>query len=213
MISNISDIKHSFYINLESRTDRKKHVEEQLKIIGIQSNRFNAIKLPNGALGCSMSHLKCIEIAKKNNYKYTLVCEDDIEFLNPNLFIEQLFRFINSNRHWDVILIAGNNMLPYMPVDDTCIRVFNCQTTTGYIVNNDYYDTLIQNYKEGIQKQIKEPLNVNYKIDKYWFELQKKDKWFLIIPLSVIQSKDYSDIEKKVTDFKSYMLNYNKCYK
>ena len=50
MISNISDIKHSFYINLESRPDRKKHVEEQLKIIGIQSNRFNDIKLSNGAL-------------------------------------------------------------------------------------------------------------------------------------------------------------------
>ena len=43
MISNISDIKHSFYINLESRPDRKKHVEEQLKIIGIQAERFNAL--------------------------------------------------------------------------------------------------------------------------------------------------------------------------
>jgi len=213
MFNNINDI-NTVYINLDSRPDRNEKVLQEFKKIGISNpERFKAIKLENGALGCSMSHLKCIEYAKKNNYKYTLVCEDDIEFLDPNLFIRQLFKFINSNRKWDVIIIAGNNMLPYLPVDDTCIRVYNCQTTTGYIVNNEYYDTLIQNYKEGIQKQIKEPSNNNYKIDKYWFELQKRDKWFLIIPLSVIQSKDYSDIEKKVTDFKSFMLNYNKCYK
>ena len=106
MISNISDINHSFYINLESRPDRKKHVEEQLKIIGITSNRFNAIKLPNGALGCSMSHLKCIEIAKENNWEHVLIVEDDIKFLNPELFITQINKFFNSHTEWDVVLIA-----------------------------------------------------------------------------------------------------------
>ena len=84
MISNISDIKHCFYIKLDSRPDRKIHVENQLQIIGIQGNRFNAIRLPNGALGCSMSHLKCLEIAKENIIKK--VIKDNI-----NLF---LFFFI-----------------------------------------------------------------------------------------------------------------------
>ena len=69
-MNNILDIKHAFYINLASRPDRKQHVEEQLQILGINAQRFNAIKLPNGALGCSMSHLKCLEIAKQNNLKY-----------------------------------------------------------------------------------------------------------------------------------------------
>ena len=44
-MNNISDIKHAFYINLASRPDRKQHVEEQLKIMGIPAQRFNAIKL------------------------------------------------------------------------------------------------------------------------------------------------------------------------
>ena len=82
-----------------------------------------------------------------------------------------------------------------------------------YLVNNHYYDKLIQNYKEGIQKLLKEPKNNNYKIDKYWFKLQRTDKWYLIIPLSVVQKEDYSDIERKVTNFKKYMLDYNKAYK
>ena len=66
-MNSIEDIQHAFYINLESRPDRKKHIEQQLNLLGINADRFNAIKLPNGALGCSMSHLKCLEIAKQNN--------------------------------------------------------------------------------------------------------------------------------------------------
>jgi len=209
---------HTMYINLDSRTDRKQYVESELTKLGITHfERFKAIQLENGALGCSMSHLKCIENAKKNNYEYVMICEDDIIFTNPKLFLTQLNAFWNSPMNdknlWDVILIAGNNMLPYKPINNTCIQVYNCQTTTGYIVRKEYYDTLIQNYKEGIQKLIKEPTNNDYKIDKYWFHLQRKDNWFLIIPLSVIQKEDYSDIEKKVTNFQRYMLDYNKCYK
>ena len=206
---------NTMYINLLSRTDRKEHVENELKKLGIDTKnveRFNAIMSKNGALGCSMSHLKCIELAKQKDYEYVFICEDDITFLNPTLFLNQLEIFLSTNRAWDVILVAGNNMLPYTPVDHTCIKVLNCQTTTGYIVKREYYDKLIENYREGIQKQIKEPNVPDYKIDKYWFKLQRNDNWFLITPLSVIQREDYSDIEKKVTNFSSYMLNYNKVY-
>lgn len=210
------DIKNIpiFYINLDTRPDRKQHIENEFKKMGfLNFERFKAIQLDNGALGCSMSHLKCIENAKKYNYEYIMICEDDIQFNMPQLFLTQVNTFLNSNTDWDVILIAGNNMLPYKPINNTCIQVYNCQTTTGYIVKQEYYDTLINNYKEGIKKLMKEPTNSNYKIDKYWFNLQQQDNWFLIIPLSVVQKEDYSDIEKKVTNFQNYMLNYNKCYK
>jgi glycosyl transferase family 25 len=214
MESSIFNDIHIFYINLDSRLDRKSWVENEFKKLGIEKfERFKAIQLENGALGCSMSHLKCLEIAKQQSYEYIMICEDDIQFTMPHLFLTQFNAFWNSNIDWDVILIAGNNMLPYKPINNTCIQVYNCQTTTGYIVKKDYYDTLINNYKEGIKKLIKEPTNNNYKIDKYWFHLQQQDNWFLIIPLSVVQKEDYSDIEKKNTNFQSYMLNYNKCYK
>jgi len=160
-----------------------------------------------------MSHLKCLEIAKKENYEMVLICEDDIKFLYPELFLTQLNSFMNSNINWDIAIIAGNNMIPYLPINDYCIKVSNCQTTTGYIVKQSYYDKLIQNYKEGIQKLLKEPTNNDFKIDKYWFKLQRVDNWYLIIPLTIVQKEDYSDIEKKVTNFSKYMLDYNKAYK
>jgi glycosyl transferase family 25 len=202
------------YINLEKRKDRKKSVISELQKINVNNPiYFKAIELENGALGCSMSHLKCVETAKKNDFEYVFICEDDIEFLDPSLFLRQLKQFMESDINWDVVLVAGNNMIPYMPVNNSCIKILNCQTTTGYIVKKHYYDKLINNFKSGIQKLIKEPSNNTFKIDKYWFSLQREDNWYLIIPLTIVQKEDYSDIEKKVTNFKKYMLDYNKAYK
>ena len=212
-LKNISNIKNAFYINLANRLDRKEHVEKELQKIGINATRFNAIKLPNGAIGCSMSHLKCLQLAKKYNLSHVLICEDDIQFLDPELFKNQINNFLNNHQDWDVVLLAGNNMPPYTKIDDTCVQVRQCQTTTGYIVKNHYYDVLIENIKEGIEKLMREPQrHIFFAIDKYWFQLQQRDKWYLIIPLTVVQRVDYSDIEKKMTNYRKVMTDLDKEY-
>ena len=102
-INCLDDITHAFYINLEHRTDRKEYVEEELKKIGITANRFNAIKMENGAIGCSMSHLKILQNAQQNNLDHVLIVEDDITFLNPELFKSQINQFFKiHNNNWDV---------------------------------------------------------------------------------------------------------------
>lgn len=210
-MNSISDINHSFYINLHSRPDRKQHVENQLKSIGINAERFNAIKMSNGAIGCSMSHLKIIETAKANNWEHVLIVEDDILFTDPKLFVEQFNKFLYNHKDFDVALIAGNNLPPYKRIDDSCVQVTHCQTTTGYIVQKHYYDVLIKNYKDGILCLMKEPANhFVYAIDKYWFNLQDIHKWYLITPLSVTQREDYSDIEKRPTNYTPSMLDLDK---
>jgi glycosyl transferase family 25 len=210
-MNSISDIKHAFYINLLSRSDRKEYVEEQLKKIGVNAERFNAIKMKNGALGCSFSHLKLIETAKANNWEHILIVEDDILFTDPTLFVDQFNKFLSNHKDFDVLLVAGNNVPPYKSVDDTCVQVFTCQTTTGYLVQRHYYDTLINNYKNGILKFMKEPTNhFFYAIDKYWFQLQAVDKWLLLVPLTVTQREDYSDIENRATNYSYLMLDLDK---
>ena len=210
-MNSIEDIKHSFYINLASRPDRKQHVESQLNTIGINAERFNAVKLSNGAIGCSMSHLKCLEIAKKNDWPHLLIIEDDIKFLDPELFKSQLNKFLSNHKSWDVVLIGGNNIPPYTKIDDTCVKVTSCQTTTGYLVNSHYFETLIDNFRYGIKKLIEFPQqHIIYAIDKHWFQLQKRDNWFLIIPLTVTQREDYSDIEKRPTNYTNVMIDLDK---
>jgi len=165
----------------------------------------------NGALGCSLSHLKCLEIAKNNCWPHVLIVEDDIKFLHPSIFITQFNLFLSNHKDFDVVLIAGNNIPPYNKIDHTCVQVLTCQTTTGYLVNGHYFDTLIQNFKEGIEKLIRNPLqHIQYAIDKYWFHLQRVDNWYLIVPLTVTQKEDYSDIEKKPTNYTRAMIDLDK---
>jgi GR25 family glycosyltransferase involved in LPS biosynthesis len=212
-IKNFNDIRHAFYINLEHRTDRNSHVINQLTNLGLPIfERFNAIKMEHGAAGCSMSHLKILQTALQNNYDHVLILEDDISFLNPNLFKANFNKFLErQGNNWDVILLAGNNVPPYDKVDDVCIKVKQCLTTTGYIVNGHYIKRLIDNVKLGLINLLRKPdKGILYAIDKFWFVLQGMDRWFLIIPPTVVQREDYSDIEKRNTNYQRLMTDIDK---
>lgn len=212
-LTSLEDIKHAFYINLDHRTDRKEHVTGQLANLGLQGfERFNAIKMENGAVGCSMSHLKILQSAVQNNWDHVLIVEDDITFLDPALFKANFETFLQRNgNNWDVILLAGNNMPPYDAIDDVCIKVKRCQTTTGYLVNGHYIKKLMENVKMGLTQLIHKPAShAMYAIDKFWFVLQAVDKWYLIIPPTVVQREDYSDIEKKRINYQKIMMDLDK---
>jgi GR25 family glycosyltransferase involved in LPS biosynthesis len=211
VILTISDIKNAFYINLENRTDRKKHIEAELEKIGVQPTRFNATQLSDGAIGCTFSHLKCLEAAK--HLDHVLILEDDVLFLDPSIFIENMNNFLKSGIEWDVVLLAGNNVPPYTRINDSCVKVSKCQTTTAYLVKGDYIPKLIENIKEGLAKLLREPdKRIKYCIDRYWFSLQEQDNWYLITPLTVVQIEGYSDIENKNVNYKNMMVDLDKKY-
>jgi glycosyl transferase family 25 len=160
-----------------------------------------------------MSHTKCIELAIKHNYPHIFICEDDICFTDPASLLNSLTLFQNniSNNEWDVILVAGNNCPPYSRVGEYAIRVTNCQTATGYIVNNHYYTKLLSNFKEGVSQLVREPENKrNYACDMYWKRLQQTDRWFMITPPTVVQYADYSNIENKQVSYAHLMLDLDK---
>ena len=212
-VKSITDIKHCLYINLTSRTDRKEHIEKQLRDIGVTPTRFNAIKLKNGRVGCSMSHLKCLQIAKSNNWPYVMICEDDLLVLNNETFVNHINKFFTTHwrNNWNVLLLAGNNVPPYVKIDDTCIKVSHCQTTTGYIVKQSYYDILIDNIKVGVEHLMKTPeQHITYAIDKFWIKLQKQHTWYMLAPIVAVQREDYSDIEKRNTNYESIMKDLDK---
>ena len=79
-------LKNVFYINLNHRTDRKIQVENELNEMGWEYERFNAIKMKDGRVGCSMSHLKLLQMARDKNLEYIVIVEDDIQFTKKNWF-------------------------------------------------------------------------------------------------------------------------------
>ena len=204
--------KHSIFINLKHRTDRLEHVTGEFKKMGINAERIEGIQPKSGAVGCTMSHIKCLELAKSRNYEQVFICEDDITFTSPEKFKEQITKFNeNTDINWDVLVVSGNVAPPSQKLYEYAARVFYCQTTTGYIVKREFYDTLLENFKEGLGLFIRNPNNkVEYAIDKYWIKLQMQNYWYIITPLTVIQYDNYSDIEEKKTEYSKLMLDIDK---
>ena len=67
--------------------------------------------------------------------------------------------------------------------------------------------------KEGLNKLINNPqMHYFFAVDKYWFSLQQRDNWYLIIPPTVVQREGYSDIEKRMTNYKNMMIDLDKEY-
>ena len=210
-IQNITDIKNIFYINLDTRTDRKTFFENQMRTLGLRAERFTAIRHSIGAIGCTLSHIALLKYAKTQNLDHILIMEDDIMFMDPQAFINNLNNCLFNHSDFDVLLIAGNNMGKYLKLSNNCVRISKCQTTTGYLVKSHYYDKLIQNYEAGMSKLIKNiNLHIVYAIDKHWSILQTIDKWYLVTPLSVSQKPDYSDIEQKHVNYNHVMLELDK---
>ena len=206
--------EHTIYINLEHRKDRLAHVQQELAKIGVPNGgtRFNAVKTANGAIGCTISHIKCLEQAKAQNLPQVFICEDDICFKDPELLLQNAAQF-NAvfGDAYDVLLIGGNNLPPYKQFGNFCAQISNCQTTTGYIVKQHYYDTLINNFREGLKKLMENPTNkCEFAIDIYWKRLQTSNRWYIVLPLTVHQLEGYSDIEERDTDYRGLMLDMDK---
>ena len=171
---------------------------------------MTAVLHKNGAIGCIMSHIQCIEHAKQNQWERVCILEDDFTCTNVEIFKKSLLHFLNTPIPWDVLLLGSNMAPPFQQLHECYARVFNAQTTTGYIVNQHYYDTLLNNYKESLslfQLYLYKPL---YAIDMYWKRLQQTDQWYILTPLTIIQLPGFSDIENKYVDYAQAMLSTKK---
>ena len=108
-------------------------------------------------------------------------------------FILSIIYFINSEKDWDVLLLSCN-LEKRENYNDIVDRVKNSQTTSGFLVNKNYYEKLLDNFKTGY-KHLNSTLNAeSYCIDQYWKLLQKTDNWFILKNKAGIQRESYSDI-------------------
>jgi glycosyl transferase family 25 len=190
-------IEKVVYINLEERTDRKESIEKELlKYFPAEKfERFNAIKHERGAIGCTKSHIAVLEMAIQQNWKNVLVVEDDAIWSNFDKGYPILEKLIKNQ--FDVITL-GITSASY---DTSTYKLLSGQSTTAYIVNNHYYNTLLYNFKYGLEQFVITNKYSSYAIDQYWKILQAKDTWFCVVPSLLVQGPSYSDIEKKNVNY------------
>jgi glycosyl transferase family 25 len=205
-------LENVYYINLKDYEDRRINTENELKRMNWKYERFEAFKADDGRLGCCISHLKVIEMAKEKNLDYVVVVEDDILFTEPDKYNNMLVDFKNyiklNNMTFDVLLFAASiNTGGVKPITNNIYKASACFTTTGYIVNKHYYDKLIDNFKEAVGLLINNGETDIGCIDVNWIKLQKIDNWYILFPRTVNQRPSYSTIQKNNVNYSSMLLD------
>jgi glycosyl transferase family 25 len=105
---------------------------------------------------------------------------------------------------YDVLLFGANiadKANGIKKVNDLIYKVSCGLTSTGYIVNKHYFDTLIDNYRESVK------LLINYRdldigcIDINWLKLQNRDNWYILFPRTITQRPARSLIQNNYVDY------------
>jgi glycosyl transferase family 25 len=191
------------YINLSHRQDRKELVESELLKVFPKNKIFRidaVLDEKYGGKGCSKSHILALKTAISNNYKNCLIVEDDFMWNNLEENDKNLEKLMSND--YDVILL-GSTFLEY---DDKTCKVLSAKSRSGYLVNNHYYETLLNNFEESVS--LFEETN-NYSLcagDEWWKNLQKVDNWYAVVPVLCYQRAGYSDIQKTNQDYIGYSI-------
>jgi hypothetical protein len=197
-----------YYINCDHRTDRLNHINNVLLSLNVDFKKVVRISgvfiNENGSLGCAKSHLFALNDIRKNNYQKSLIMEDDfvpIDYETFNLKVSKLFNK-DEIKEWEVVMLSGNIKKSSPSIYSEFHKVEDVQTTSSYSIDIKMVDRLIENFEESctlLQNGVDRNLCA---IDQNWKKLQKVSKWYIFYPVIGRQIDDYSDIEKRIVNYK-----------
>ena len=193
-------------INLEK--DKKRFSDITSNLLKYNFDQSKIIRIDaiynkwNGHLGCGKSHVKALELAIEKDYNNVLILEDDFQFTADTYYMNNIItKFFTEVTEWDVLDIEKKDNYASInhTIYDSNIKRINSSTMTGaFIVNKKYYNTLLENRKESIDKlqietdeYIKECkikgvcekiIATNNAIDQYHKKIQPLHNWFLLKP-------------------------------
>ena len=175
---------------------------------------FAAKHLPDfGARGCALSHGKAIaDFLFEEEKPFLLMLEDDFCVRTAMDVAQDLEAAIEQASLWDVYLLAHNAPIPIArtPLQGV-YRVVNARTTAAYLVGRPYASKLMAVFFRSAEmlRQVKEiPSPAReiagglFRCDMLWNQLQQSDRFWARIPSLILQRPSYSDVEKKMVDYK-----------
>lgn len=197
-----------YCINLDKRIDRWNQAKEEFdknklnieRVSGIDGSSLNLEfpeEIKEGAVGCALSHLFTLKIAKQNNLNSFLLLEDDIVFSdNMN---EKFFKILDQvPSDWDMLYLGGQHFhgMNLKQIDE---NVYKCEYTLAahsVAFRNTVYDRFINSIID-----ITKPCDIHYA------ESHREINAYVLIPHLTWQRNTYSDIEKANVDY-SFLKNH-----
>jgi hypothetical protein len=178
-----------FYINLDKRTDKRCSMETMLD--GYDYERISAIEDKRGYIGCVKSHILCLQLAKSRRYKSVIILEDDFMFMSEMNFKNMKIPSYNFD-----MLLLSNLIKSSENYDKDFKRVFKAEWTSGYFINENFYDSLISVFKESLEALMIKYCRENY-LDVYWEKIFKDSMILSHNKTFGGQISGYSDIQNK----------------
>lgn len=193
-----------FYINLDSRLDRRNETIKEFQKYGIGAVRVPGVvyrgfgnKHRDACFGNHLAHANCLEIAKRNNLPCCLIFEDDVEFFEEA--VENLSQaIIELPKDWDMFYLGANmDRFSAYQISDHIARLEGAFATHAYAVKDCLYDKLIElnRNKEIVHNDV-----------AYAEQIMPKYNCYISIPLIAGQRKSFSDIQ-------GTMMNSNPVFK
>lgn len=182
-----------YCINLDEQKGRWESMQERLERLGIlhRVKRFSAVKTPESShIGCTLSHRKIIEQAKKLGYRNILVLEDDALFHTDTL--KYLANALSEleNIDWNAFYLGGMKWgevhgEPYRKIENCRYleHPVNLTCTHAIAYNSPFFNTLLQEVPAGYD-EMKSWVEEHLAIDQY---LTKKDKMIVMDPVVATQ--------------------------
>jgi len=205
-------------INLDTRPDRYEELEKNFEQFpDVLLKRFSAVhmtdeiikrdypnvKISKGQLGCGLSHMALLEMAKINNLNTILIIEDDCKPTEHFATWFPVKKWLDANRDkWDVY-IGGTCFYNYHPdslhnlkavctVNETIKLYYTSLMCTQFVyVNNSGYDALL-NWKTD---------DVSIAYDNWPDKMNIRA--ITSTPFITHQAVSYSDLSDSVSDSKS----------
>jgi len=173
-------------INLPHRLDRLELIKKEL--VDYNYIIIEAIKTN---LGCNLSHQKCIKYAIENNLEQVCIMEDDFHFIRKDKII--------LPKNFDMFFIGGDISDYYNEKIENSHRLKKpLRRAECYIIKKHYYQIFLNMLQECWDKLLKDPDNINYRLDMYWDKLINTDNWRINEKgVYGAQRPGYSDIKQK----------------
>lgn len=163
----LNGIDHILWINLDTETNRQKHMNDLFDFYQIQNTRISAIDargnndvsdrligrfpelVTQGELGCTMSHLKAIKyFYEETNLNQIIICEDDIVFDTVEYWPFTWKVFLSKVPYdWDVLQCAITstknlraNLHPHL-INDFCAAF--------YVITRHHASKILKHHVKG----------------------------------------------------------------
>lgn len=190
-----------FLINLDKRKDRLDEFMIQYNRLGLDLSkleRFPAILREDPCVGCTLSHLEIIKIAKHRGYKNIIIFEDDFDFLvDYDTFNKSFLDFFSFNIDFKVVMLTYFCVDSPVKVNELISTTTNSSNAAGYLINCSAYDELIYWLSYGAEMLEKTGEHWNYINDQIWKKMQLDNKWFIFNKKLGKQRNGYSDLSRQ----------------